>query len=73
MTSWPSRNDDVDFLDAAGLDENARDGGNAGEVEAGEVVAVGEAVERSVEVGAGVGHHVDAPDLELEALGVSLP
>ena len=63
----------VDFLDAAGLDEDARDGGNAGEVEAGEVVAVGEAVERSVEVGAGVGDHVDAPDLELEALGVSLP
>ena len=61
----------VDFLHSGGLDEHAGDGGDTREVEAGEVVAVGEAVERGVEVGPGVGHHVDAPDLELVTLGVS--
>ena len=37
-----------------------------------EVAAVGEAVERRVEVGAGVGDHVDAADLELGARRVAL-
>jgi hypothetical protein len=36
-------------------------------------VAVGEAVERGVEVGAGVGHHVDPADLELVAGRVARP
>ena len=52
---------------------DARHADDAGEVEPGQVVAVGEAVERRVEVGAGVGHHVDAPDLELVARRVRAP
>ena len=44
-----------------------------GQVEPAEVMAVGVPVERRVEVGAGVGHHVDAPDLELDAGCVALP
>ena len=39
----------------------------------GEVLAVGEAVERRVEVGAGVGDHLDLADVELGAGGVDLP
>ena len=54
------------FARRRGVDEDAGHGGHPGQVEAGEVVAVGEAVERRVEVGAGVGDHVDAADLELE-------
>ena len=62
----------ADLLRTCRLDENTWDRGHASEVEAGEVVAVGEAVERSVEVGAGVGDHVDPADLELGPLGVAL-
>ena len=38
--------------------------GEAVKGQAGHVGGAGEAVERAVEVGAGVGHHLDAPDLE---------
>src|SRR4029079_4003323 len=46
--------------------------GDALERELGEVVTVGEPVERRVEVRAGVGDHVDATDLELVARRVPL-
>src|SRR6266700_6296929 len=39
--------------------------------QAGYVGRAGEAVERAVEVGAGVGHHRDAPDVELGARPVA--
>ncbi len=61
----------VDLLRSGRVDQHARDSGDASEVEAGQVVTVGEAVKRGVEVGAGVGHHVDAADLELVAVGVA--
>jgi hypothetical protein len=43
-----------DLLDSGRVDEHAGDGGDSGQVEAGEVVSLGETVERRVEVGPGV-------------------
>jgi hypothetical protein len=43
------------------------------ERQAGEVQPAGVAVERRVKVGAGVGHHLDLADLELDAGGVVPP
>jgi hypothetical protein len=44
--------------------------GNTGEVKIGEVVPVFEAVEGCIEVGSGVGDHLDGPDVELGARAV---
>ncbi len=62
-----------DRLGARDIDGHTRHVGHPGQVETGEVVTVSEAVERRVEVGAGVRHHVDAPDLKLVAGRVPLP
>jgi hypothetical protein len=45
--------------------------GDAVKRQASHIGGAGEAVERAVEVGAGVGHHPDAPDLELGAWPVA--
>ena len=50
---------------------NAVQVGDAAKGQAGHVGRAGEAVERAVEVGAGVGHHRDAPDVELGAWPVA--
>ena len=40
--------------------------------ECGDVLAIGVAVEGSVDVRAGIGHHLDLPDVEFHSGGVSL-
>ena len=71
---------DVEALEARGVDREAvlprladDDPGQsrrAIEREAGKVLAIGIAVERAVEIGAGVGDHVDPADLEGRAVVV---
>ena len=51
-------------------DDDARQVGEGSQVQLGEVVAFGEAVEGGVQVGARVGHHVDLADVKGSALGV---
>ena len=55
------------LLTDGGVDQEARHVDDPLQVEPGEVVTVGEAVERRVEVRPRVGHHLDVPDLELVA------
>ena len=52
---------------ATDVDHDRRQVDDAFEGQAGEVGAVGVPVGRRVHVGAGVGDHVDAPDVELGA------
>src|SRR5690606_30618377 len=55
---------------ALGADDDGFEVGELVEGELGEIVAVGVAMEWAVEVGAGVGDHLDLRDLELGAFRV---
>ena len=68
----PGQGRGADLLADGAVDEDPGHVGDPRRVEPGQVVAVGEAVEGGVQVGARVRHHVDAPDLELVAGRVAL-
>ena len=55
------------------VDEDDREAGDDVQLEVGKVEAVGVAVERRVEIGAGVAGHLDSADQELRARRVPLP
>ena len=63
---------EVDRGDADVVEAHRRHVRHALEREAGQVVTVGESMERHIEIGAGVGAHRHDPDLERDARAVDL-